>query len=411
MKIYDTSSLLLLNKEKLAQEKFLISSITLEELESIKTSSNKDNEIKYQARKILRLLDSKEINYECFILTNDILQKYDYLNLILNNDAKILITALEAQKKYEDLIFVTNDLALKIIAQAYFHKVDSVNNDIKEDEYTGYADWTCNDELMTEFYSNPNENIFNLLPNQYLIIRNTNREIVDKLCWTGSEYRHLSYDTFSSVWFGDVKPLKDDPYQTFAADSLMHNQITMICGRPGSGKTYLALSYLFNQLQKGKIERIVIFCNPVVARDAAKLGFYPGTVIEKLMSTQAGNVLSSKLGDSLEVEHLIQQGKLVLIPAGDARGYETPPNSGVYIMESQNLTDNLLRMLLQRIGEDSKVIVDGDYNEQVDMEVYKERNGMRIMSQAFRGESLFGQIELKQIHRSKIAQIADRMMN
>ena len=47
MKIYDTSSLLLLNKEKLAQEKFLISSITLEELESIKTSSNKDNEIKY----------------------------------------------------------------------------------------------------------------------------------------------------------------------------------------------------------------------------------------------------------------------------------------------------------------------------------------------------------------------------
>ena len=80
-------------------------------------------------------------------------------------------------------------------------------------------------------------------------------------------------------------------------------------------------------------------------------------------------------------------------------------------MESQNLTDNLLRMLLQRIGEDSKVIVDGDYNEQVDMEVYKERNGMRIMSQAFRGESLFGQIELKQIHRSKIAQIADRMMN
>ena len=99
-------------------------------------------------------------------------------------------------------------------------------------------------------------------------------------------------------------------------------------------------------MSKGKIDRIVVFCNPVVAKDAAKLGYYPGTVLEKLLATQAGAVLSSKLGSSLEVEHLVEQGKLVLIPAGDARGYEVPARSGVYIMESQNLTDTLLRMLL-----------------------------------------------------------------
>ena len=79
-------------------------------------------------------------------------------------------------------------------------------------------------------------------------------------------------------------------------------------------------------------------------------------------------------------------------------------------MESQNSTEPLLRMLLQRIGENCKVIVDGDYNEQVDMDTYNIRNGMKIMSKAFRGEDVFGQVELKQIHRSKIAEIADRMM-
>jgi phosphate starvation-inducible protein PhoH len=59
----------------------------------------------------------------------------------------------------------------------------------------------------------------------------------------------------------------------------------MVSGRAGSGKTFLSLAYLFSLLAKGKIDRIVIFCNPVVAKDAAKLGFYPGTVLEKLLST------------------------------------------------------------------------------------------------------------------------------
>lgn len=57
-------------------------------------------------------------------------------------------------------------------------------------------------------------------------------------------------------------------------------------------------------------------------------------------------MLSSKLGDEQAVERLVSEGKLILMPAGDARGYEVPKNSGVYIMESQNLTCDLLRMLL-----------------------------------------------------------------
>ena len=59
----------------------------------------------------------------------------------------------------------------------------------------------------------------------------------------------------------------------------------MVCGKPGSGKSLLALSFLFSLLEDEEIDRIVIFCNPVVAKNAAKLGFYPGTVEEKLLSS------------------------------------------------------------------------------------------------------------------------------
>jgi predicted ribonuclease YlaK len=44
------------------------------------------------------------------------------------------------------------------------------------------------------------------------------------------------------------------------------------------------------------------------------------------------------------------------------------------------------------------------------MDIYSVRNGMKIMSKAFRGSDIYGQIELQKIHRSKIAQIADKMM-
>ena len=409
IKFYDTSSLLLLDQAELSQEKFLISSITLEELENIKTAYNKDSSIKYAARNLLRILETIQEKYEI------VLFKDKYLNKIkfpVNNDIKILSCAVAQLKQYKDLVFVTNDLALSAIAKLYLPKsqITSIQREIQEDTYTGYKDIIMSEDDMANFYQYPQINKYDLLTNEYIIVRNIDGEIVDKLCWDGKTHRALSYPTFSSYWFGDIKPYKDDPYQAFAADSLTHNQITMIAGRAGSGKTFLSLAYLFSLLGKGKIDRIVIFCNPVVAKDAAKLGFYPGTVLEKLLSTQAGAVLSSKLGDSIVVEDLVQKGQLVLIPAGDARGYEVPPNSGVYIMESQNLTSDLMRMLLQRISETCKVIIDGDYAEQVDMDVYAgSNNGMRRCSEAFRGEDLFAQVELKTIHRSKIADIAERM--
>lgn len=185
--------------------------------------------------------------------------------------------------------------------------------------------------------------------------------------------------------------------------------MTMLGGPPGSGKTILALGYLFSQLERGQIDKIIIFCNPAVAKDAVKLGFYKGTVEQKLMQSQIGHILASKLGDIDEVQRLIDNKQLDIIPAGDARGYEIPPNSAVYIIEAQNLTSTLLRMLLQRAADDTTVIIDGDRLEQVDMEAYEQDNGLKKMIEIFKGQPFYGQVDLKQIHRSEIARIAQNM--
>lgn len=409
---YDTSSLLL-KVDSLFEENipFAISSITLDELENIKTSSNKDQEVKYAARKLLHMLDENIEKVNIVIYKEKMLAPILDADLSVTNDSKILACAIDYAKA-EKVCFYTNDLALKTIARIFFNDNVASINEEKEDDYTGFLEVALDNDEMGEFYSNFSENRFNLLPNQYLIVKEKDGgEIVDRLCWTGEAYRHLDYQTFNSKWFGDVRPIKGDVYQAFAADSLANNQITMLKGPAGSGKTYLALGFLLNRLDKGKLDKIIVFCNTVATKNSAKLGFYPGTRDEKLLDSQIGNLLSSKFGGKIEVERMIQEERLVLLPMSDIRGYDTTGmRAGIYISEAQNLDISLMKLALQRIGEDSICIIDGDCKTQVDsIEFAGANNGMRRASRVFRGSDIYGEVTLKNIHRSKIAMIAEQM--
>lgn len=95
------------------------------------------------------------------------------------------------------------------------------------------------------------------------------------------------------------------------------------------------MAFLLNALERNKIDKIIVFCNTVATKNSAKLGFYPGTRDEKLLDSQIGNLLSSKLGDKMMVEKLIDENKLVLLPLSDIRGYDTTGmRAGIYISEA-----------------------------------------------------------------------------
>ena len=411
IKFYDTSSLLL-KATSLHEEPFVISSITLQELENIKSSGRKDLEVKHNARLVLNYLDNHD-NYTIHIFTNSMLQPIEEMDLEISNDMKILATAIDYDKfvQPDETIFVSNDIALKNIANLFFGS-DMIQSVCEEeiDPYCGYKDVILSDEQLNEFYTNQ-ENTFDLKVNEYLIVRNQEGEIIDRFCWTGEEFDRLKFKSFRSRWFGEVRPMKDDVYQMLAADSFSRNNITMIKGPAGTGKSYLSLAYLLNQLEYHKIDKIIIFCNTVATKNSARLGFYPGTRDEKLLDSQIGNLLSSKIGDKTEVERLIAEGKLVLLPLSDIRGYDTSGmNAGIYISEAQNMDVSLMKLALQRIGEDSICIIDGDEKTQVDdISFAGNNNGMKRVSKIFRDTDVYGEIELRKIHRSKIAQIAERM--
>ena len=280
MKFLDTNAIILL-QSKAFEEPFIISSITLNELEQIKTSRTKDEETKWAARQILRLLAENEDKYEIEVYKSHYEDEIKTLDLPRSEDSKIIICAKEAFIRRECLdigVFVTEDLACKKLAECIGLKTEYVKNE-QDNQYTGYLIIDMNDEELAHFYGTlqPNrENKYKLLTNQYLLIKH-NGSIVDKFKWAGDHYQEIKYNTVESMMFGKVNPIKNDVFQICALDSLCNNQVTVMRGRAGTGKSYLALGYLMNQLEHGKIDKIIIFANTVPVRGAAKLGYYPGS--------------------------------------------------------------------------------------------------------------------------------------
>lgn len=414
-KFYDTCSLLLKANHLWDEDcEIVLSSITLEELEHIKTSINKDPDIKFAARKLIKELDEHfGIGYSVIFWNKNLSDTLTNLDLPMTNDSKIIVCALDLFNRLQPgdkMTFVTNDICCKQIAHLVL-KCDIESYQEEAYNYDGYKEIIMNDDEMAEFYSHPEANPYGLYINEYIIVKDSEGNVVDRLCWTGSGYRHLTYNTFKSDHFGTVKPMKDDVYQALAADSLENNKITLIKGPAGTGKTYLSLGFLLHKLERNKIDKIIVFCNTVATKNSAKLGYYPGTRDEKLLDSQIGNLLSSKLGGRIAVEQMIQKEELILLPLSDIRGYDTSGmRAGIYISEAQNLDIELMKLTLQRIGEDSICIIDGDCNTQVDdIHFAGSNNGMKRASQVFRGADIYGEVTLKNIHRSRIAKLAEEM--
>lgn len=404
IKFYDTCALLQLG-EKAFGEKFIISSITLEELEHIKTSAHKDNDTKLAARDVTRRLASNG-NYKVIQYKKRYSWNLAWHGHEITNDMKILACAIH----YKDCEFVTADISLYMIAKNWFKNTIWLRDYPAKPEYKGYTELMLSEEKIAELYMPNPENTYNLLTNEYVIIKSEDGKIIDLLCWDGNGYRHIDDSPIRSKFFGKISALKGDIYQKFAIDSLRAHQLTMLRGPAGCAKSFLSLIYFYSLLEKGEITRLYIFANPVATRNAAQLGYYSGSRTEKLMDSQTGNFLISKFGDPFVVQDLIDKGKIMLLPFADIRGISVPSGCAMYITEAQNTDIDLMKLALQRAEEGVKVVVEGDYETQVDMLSYEgKNNGLRRLSEIFRGQPCYSEVKLENNYRSEISKIAEKM--
>ncbi len=140
--------------------------------------------------------------------------------------------------------------------------------------------------------------------------------------------------------------------------ALKKSDIVISAGPAGTGKTFLAVAVGLTMLLEKKIERIILSRPAVEAGE--RLGFLPGDMREKVDPYL--RPLYDSLYDLLDFEKIqkkIEVGDIEIAPLAFMRG-RTLKNSFAILDEAQNATDTQIKMFLTRIGENSKIIINGD---------------------------------------------------
>jgi predicted ribonuclease YlaK len=269
--------------------------------------------------------------------------------------------------------------------------------------YKGYIEVPQNEDKYLALYNNINSNTYDCLVNQYVLVKDSDGQLVDRLRWDGNKYTNLSYKQVNNNYMGKIKPL--NPQQELAFDLLQSKDITVkiLTGRFGSGKTYLMIANALQLISDGKFDKIIWVRNNQEVKDTKAIGALPGDPLSKLLPFAMP--IADHVGGLDGLEFLIKQDKVNIEHLGWIRG-RSFENAIVMCSEAENLTKQHVQLLIGRIGKGSNLWLDGDF-KQVDSKIFEENNGLNIAIDKLKGHRLFGYVNLEKSERSETAALAD----
>lgn len=240
MTFYDTSALLYLADNLTLNKDCYISSLVISELENIKTSYNKDLEVKAQARKVVRLLRDTNTYQTSVKYKRKIERQMKRLAAYLpdNNDSRILIEASLVGFK-DKITFFTGDITMYLLACELFDNLLPVlvGETSSKRFWDGYQVLVLSDEDWDKLYDTSNSaNFLNLEVNEYGILTDHNDKVKAIVRWDGENYVQLGYRDVMTTLFGKIAPRNLEQKCYF--DLLQNPNVPVVncIGRRGSGK-------------------------------------------------------------------------------------------------------------------------------------------------------------------------------
>lgn len=200
-------------------------------------------------------------------------------------------------------------------------------------------------------------------------------------------------------------PVPVTPDQKHALKTIINNQITILYGCAGVGKSFLATLYGLCEFSKGTYKKLV-FTRPCIEA-GEKLGALPGDGNLKILPYMMPifDILETKISRE-DITYCVENGKIVTLPFAFLRG-NTFNDSFVLADECQNATPKQIRLLLTRIGNNTKMVITGDIL-QSDI---SERNGLADAIERLSGIDGIGIVKLSDdsiIRNPIIKEIEDR---
>lgn len=374
-------------------------------------------------------------------------------------DHHILAVALKWQQAQQNrdipVILITNDINLLNKASAYGIRAEEYRND-KVGIYAGFQEIRDKNGIFNIAKRSgmaPLPEDMEIMPNEFVIIRNDRNDRVETICKDGVLNR-LPINVVPSQTVFSIKPKNAE--QKLALELLLDPDITLvtITGKAGTGKTLLALAAAFEQLQRKMYSRISV-ARPIKPL-GEDIGFLPGDIKEKLnpwmqpifdnldilfsgwkkicaerpkedISEPTRKERKQKRrvseGDSAKKhkptetnggpkppwQKFIDDGLLHIEPLTYIRGRSLPRQFFI-IDEAQNLSGHEMTTIITRAGEGTKIILTGDVN-QIDSPYFNiHNNGLSIVAHRFKKYACAGHIMMMRSERSALAELAANIL-
>lgn len=269
-------------------------------------------------------------------------------------------------------------------------------------DQTGYQIVQLSDEELGVLYSEGRVGA-DCIENQYLVVKDKDGQIIDKFKFQENELKKVKFPIINSTYMGKIKPKTFE--QELALDLLSDDTVPVkiIRGVYGAGKDLLMLGKALEFLERGTYQKIIFIRPNVTVKDVPEIGYLRGDMEDKLAWTLGP--LYDKIGGKENLDLLIEQDKLELMPLLFIRG-RSFENSIIYVTEGQNITTEIAKLLLGRIGQNSILMINAD-THQTDNRIYDKDNGIQTMIEKLSGNRLFGYIYLSQTLRSDAANLAN----
>lgn len=370
----------------------------LRELDGLKLNSNP--EVAFKARRAAVLI-SKNLKNLRFDNTMEDIKK--------SVDDKLIDYCL---KDPSQCILITNDVYLKI--KALVNNIITRGYGSSNDDYTGlyYLRLPLDENLYNEELEKIcSTNKFSKLgENEYLIISNTNVKntedaIVGIYVNKNGVLQQVIPREIRNKWINKIYPRNAEQKCLFDALQRKENTIIYAGGSFGTGKSFILNNYAISELEKGNIQKIVYVPNNSYTENTLDIGALPGELLEKVTG-QIGPLVDLVGID--EVHSMIQKEQLEVVPMSSIRG-RSFQNSIIIINEAQNLTEDHIKLLIARCGENTRIFFDGDY-KQADSEIFRNKNGLKLLLNLRKSplySKIFATVRLSTIERSFTAQASN----
>ena len=402
----------------------------LEELDQFKRGNE---QIHYNAREFLRLLDELSINST----TNDFDQSDGKIKVVVNHswhpdvektfkedcpDHRIINCAFKLHEEHPNkkLVLVSKDTNMRLKARSLGLMAEDYTTDAIEDVseiYSGHR-------LIEDVSSSEIDMVYdatgidfaelnavkNPIPNENFILRNGQKSIL------------AHYDPFekkitqinSPSAYG-INPRNAE--QSFALNILLDDRIHLITlsGKAGTGKTLLALA---SALEKRKKFRKIFLARPIVPLSNRDLGFLPGDIHSKLdpyMQPLFDNLsvirhqFKGNERQAQRINEMLEEEKLLITPLAYIRG-RSLQKSFFIVDEAQNLTPHEVKTIITRAGEGTKVVFTGDIHQIDHPYLDKRSNGLTYLISRMKGQNVFAHITLEKGERSDLAELASNLL-